>query len=129
MYAIAAMSVMSVTLAFAGLYGLVASSVSQRTREIGIRMAVGADQGTVLRMVLGQGLRVTVIGLGVGLVLTVGADQALRAAFSGGNPNGERGIIEYLRVIAAMLAVTGLAAYLPARRAARIEPTRALRYE
>jgi putative ABC transport system permease protein len=129
MYAIAAMAVMSVTLAFAGLYGLVASSVSQRTREIGIRMAVGADQRRVLRMVLGQGLRVTLIGLAVGLVLTLGADQALRAAFAGGNPDGERGLLEYIRVIAAMLAVTGLAAYLPARRAARIAPTRALRYE
>jgi ABC-type antimicrobial peptide transport system permease subunit len=80
-------------------------------------------------MVLGQALRVTLIGLGLGIVLTFGAEQALRAAFSGGNPGGERDVIEWLRVIAAMLVVTGLAAYLPARRAARIEPTRALRYE
>ncbi len=71
MYAVAAMGVMSVTLAFVGLYGLVASSVSQRTREIGIRMAVGADQRRVLRMVLGQGLRVTVIGVGLGLAADV----------------------------------------------------------
>jgi predicted permease len=127
-YAIAAMGVMSVTLAFAGIYGLVASNVSQRAREIGIRMAVGADRRRVLRMVLGQGLRVTVIGLSLGLLLTFGADQAMRAAFPGGNSGG-RNLIEYVRVIAAMLLVTGLAAYLPARRAARIEPTRALRYE
>jgi ABC-type antimicrobial peptide transport system permease subunit len=80
-------------------------------------------------MVLGQALRVTLIGLGLGIVLTFGAEQAMRAAFSGGNPGGERDLIEWLRVIAAMLVVTGLAAYLPARRAARIEPTRALRYE
>ena len=129
MYAVAAMGVMSVTLAFVGLYGLVASSVSQRTREIGIRMAVGADQRRVLRMVLGQGLRVTVIGVGLGLLLTFGADQALRAAFPGGNAGAGRELIEYVRVIAAMLTITGLAAYLPARRAARIEPTRALRHE
>jgi predicted permease len=127
-YAIAAMGVMSVTLAFAGIYGLVASNVSRRAREIGIRMAVGANRARVLRMVLGQGMRVTLIGLGVGLLLTFGADQVMRAAFPGGNDGG-RGLIEYLFVVAVMLVVTGLAAYLPARRAARIEPTRALRYE
>jgi hypothetical protein len=129
LYAIAAMGGMSMMLAFTGLYGLVASNVSQRTREIGIRMAIGADRSRVLKMVLGQALRVTLIGLGLGIVLTFGAEQAMRAAFSGGNPGGERDLIEWLRVIAAMLVVTGLAAYLPARRAARIEPTRALRYE
>jgi putative ABC transport system permease protein len=129
MYAISAMGVMSLTLAFVGLYGLVASNVSRRTREIGIRMAIGADRSKVLRMVLGQGIRVIVIGLGLGLALTVGANQAMRAVFPGGNPNAERDLIEWLLVLAVMLAVTGLAAYLPARRAARIEPTRALRYE
>jgi predicted permease len=129
LYAIAAMGVMSATLAFTGLYGLVSSNVSQRTREIGIRMAIGADRRRVLKMVLGQGVRVTLIGVGIGVVLTFGAEQAMRAAFSGGNPGGERDFIEWLRVIAAMLVVTGLAAYLPARRAAKIEPTRALRYE
>jgi putative ABC transport system permease protein len=129
MYAIVAMSVMSVTLAFAGIYGLVASNVAQRTREIGLRMAVGADRRRVIRMVLGQAFRVTLIGLAMGLLLTVGADLAMRAAFPGGNADRGRELIEYVRVIAAMLLVTGLAAYLPARRAARIEPTQALRYE
>jgi predicted permease len=126
--AVAAMGVMSVTLAFAGIYGLVASNVSQRTREIGLRMAVGADRGRVLKLVMSQGFRVTLIGLGLGLLLTIGADQAMRAAFPGGNGAAAgRDLIEYARVLVAMLLVTGLAAYLPARRAARIEPTRALR--
>jgi ABC-type antimicrobial peptide transport system permease subunit len=107
----------------------VASNVSRRTREIGIRMAIGADRSKVLRMVLGQGIRVTVIGLGLGFALTFGADQAMRAAFPGGSSGSERELIEWVLVFALMLAVTGLAAYLPARRAARIEPTRALRYE
>jgi ABC-type antimicrobial peptide transport system permease subunit len=107
----------------------VASNVSQRTREIGIRMAIGADRSKVLRMVVGHGLRLAIIGIIVGFVLTLGAEQAMRAAFPGGNPSAERDVIEWVRVIAAMLAITGLAAYLPARRAARIEPTRALRYE
>ena len=129
MYAVVAMSLMSVTLAFAGIYGLVASNVALRTREIGLRMAVGADRRRVIRMVLSQALRVTLVGLVVGLLLTFGADQALRAAFPGGNGGRGRELIEYVQVIVAMLLVTGLAAYLPARRAARIEPTQALRYE
>jgi putative ABC transport system permease protein len=129
LYAIAAMGVMSLTLVFAGIYALVASNVSQRTREIGLRMAVGADRRRVLRLVLGQAFRVTLVGLVLGLLLTLGVEQAMRAAFPGGNGGGGRELIEYVRVIAAMLLVTGLAAYLPARRAARIEPTEALRYE
>jgi ABC-type antimicrobial peptide transport system permease subunit len=128
-YAIAAMGLMSLTLAFAGLYGLVSSSVSQRTREIGVRMAIGADRGKVLRMVLAQGARTTVIGLGVGIALTMAADQALRAAFPGGRTGAGRGLTEYVVVILAVLVVTSLATYLPARRASRIEPTRALRHE
>jgi putative ABC transport system permease protein len=128
-YAIAAMGVMSVTLAFAGIYGLVAANVSQRTHEIGLRMAIGADRRTVLRMVVGQAFRVTLIGLVLGLLLTFGADQGMRAAFPGGNGGAGRELIEYVRVIAVMLLVSGLAAYLPARRAVRIEPTQALRYE
>jgi predicted permease len=127
--AIAAMGVMGATLAFGGIYGLVASNVSQRTREIGLRIAVGADRRRVLRMVLGQAFRVTLIGLVVGLLLTVGAEHAMQAAFPSGGDAAGRALIEYVRVIAGMLLVTGLAAYLPARRAVRIEPTQALRYE
>jgi ABC-type antimicrobial peptide transport system permease subunit len=129
MYAIVAMSLMSVTLAFAGIYGLVASNVALRTREIGLRMAIGANRRRVIRMVLSQALRVTLIGLVIGLLLTFGVDQALQAAFPGGNEGRGRELVEYVRVILAMLLVTGLAAYLPALRAARIAPTEALRYE
>jgi predicted permease len=128
-YAIAAMGVMSLMLAFAGLYGLMSASVNQRTREIGLRMAIGADRGSVIRMVLAQGATMTAIGLGVGLALTVAADQALRAAFPGGNSGAGRSVTEYVGVIVAVLIVTGLATYLPARRASRIAPTNALRYE
>jgi predicted permease len=127
---IAAMGAMSLTLVFAGIYGLVASSVSQRTREIGLRMAVGADRAKVLRMVLGQAAGVTLVGLAVGLFLTFGAGQAMQAAFGGADDEGAgRNLIEYVRVAALMLVVTGLAAYLPARRAVRIDPMHALRYE
>ena len=124
--AIAAMGVMGVTLAFVGLYGLVATDVSRRSREIGIRMAVGASQGTVLRMMLTQGLRPAVVGLAVGLVLAVGVSRAMVAAFPGGGGD-QRGLLIWFEVTGAVLAITALAAYLPARRAARIDPTRALR--
>jgi predicted permease len=127
--AIAAMGAMSLTLVFAGIYGLVASSVSQRTREIGLRMAVGADRARVLRMVLGQAFRVTLFGLGLGLLLTIGVGQAMEAAFPSENEAAGRNLVEYVRVVAVMLLVTGLAAYLPARRATRIDPLHALRYE
>jgi predicted permease len=127
--AVAAMGVMSLTLVFAGIYGLVASSVSQRTREIGLRMAVGADRARVLRMVLGQAALVTLLGLGLGLLLTIGVGQAMEAAFPGGNNAPGRALVEYARVVLVMLLVTGLAAYLPARRATRIDPLHALRYE
>ena len=126
MRAIAAMGLMSVALAFVGLYGLVSYSVSQRTREVGIGMAVGATEGVILRMVLKQGLSLAAIGIVVGLILTVGADLAMRAAFPGGS-GGQRGPAEYAMTTVALLAITTLASYLPARRAARMQPTAALR--
>jgi hypothetical protein len=128
MRAIGAMGVIGVTLAFVGLYGLVASDVNRRTREIGIRMAVGATQGAVLGMVLGRGLRPAVIGLAIGLVLMVGVSKAMVAAFPGGG-GSDRGLAVWIWVTGGVLAVTALAAYLPARRAARVGPNHALRYE
>lgn len=128
MRAIAAMGIIGVTLAFVGLYGLVASDVNRRTREIGIRMAVGANRNAVLRMVLGRGLRPAVIGLAIGLVLMIGVSKAMVAAFPGGG-GSDRGLAVWFWVTGAVLAVTALAAYLPARRAARVGPSQALRYE
>ncbi len=81
---IGAMGMMGLGLAIAGLYGLVAYAASRRTKEIGIRMAIGADQSGVLRMVLGQGAGLAVAGLGVGLLASLGAGRAMAAAFPGG---------------------------------------------
>jgi len=128
MRAIGAMGIIGVTLAFVGLYGLVASDVSRRTREIGIRMAVGATRNAVLRMVLERGLRPAVIGLVIGVVLMIGVSRAMVAAVPGGG-GSERGLAIWFWVPGAVLAVTALAAYLPARRATRVGPSRALRYE
>jgi predicted permease len=124
---VAGMGAMGLGLAIVGLYGLVAYAASRRTREIGIRMAIGADRANVLRMVLRQGLVLALIGLAIGLVASVGAGQLLNAAFPG---EGNRRDFMALIVVAPMvLAVTFLAAYIPARRAARINPTEALRCE
>ena len=80
---VGAMGLMGLGLSIVGLYGLVAYSATRRTREIGIRMAIGATAPTVLRLVLRQGVALAVIGLAVGLVASVGAGRLLAAAFPG----------------------------------------------
>jgi predicted permease len=127
---VAAMGMMGLGLSIVGLYGLVAYGVARRTREIGIRMAIGADRSSVLRMVLRQGVILAGAGLGVGLLASVGARLALRAAFpGGGGDNRGFDVVAFLLVASAVLSATVFAAYVPARRASRINPTEALRYE
>jgi predicted permease len=124
---VAALGLMGLGLAIVGLYGLVAYAASRRTREIGIRMAIGADQAAVLRLVLGHGFMLAVVGLALGLVASLGAGRLLAAAFPTGN--NRQDVVSLLIVIPVVLAVTFLAAYIPARRASRINPTQALRHE
>ncbi len=124
---VASMGLMGLGLAIVGLYGLVAYAASRRTREIGIRMAIGADQRAVLRMVLGHGLVLAGVGLVVGLAASVGAGQLLAAAFPTGEDQQDLGAL--LIVIPIVLAVTFLAAYVPARRASHTSPMLALRHE
>jgi putative ABC transport system permease protein len=124
---VAAMGLMGLGLSIVGLYGLVAYAASRRTREIGIRMAIGATRQTVLRMVLRQGIMLALIGLVVGLFASVGAGELLRAAFPSGDD--QRDVVAVVLVAPVVLAVTFLAAYIPARRASRIDPMKALRYE
>src|SRR2546425_9736059 len=127
---ITSMGMMGLSLAIVGLYGLVAYAASRRTKEIGIRMAIGAGRSDVLRMVLRQGVVLAVGGLAVGLLLSVGADRALTAVFPGGaGGDGRTDFVPFLLVTSAVLVVTLLAAYVPARRASRVNPTEALRYE
>jgi putative ABC transport system permease protein len=123
---IAALGVIGLGLAIVGLYALVAYAASRRTREIGIRMAIGADRRAVLRMMLQQGIRLAVIGLVVGLPAGVAVQVALRAVFPA-QPDIDP--IPVLAVVPIVLAVTTLASYLPARRAANIDALRALRCE
>jgi predicted lysophospholipase L1 biosynthesis ABC-type transport system permease subunit len=127
---VAAMGVMGLALALVGLYGLVAYAATRRTKEIGIRMAIGASELTVIRMVLGQGLVLAMIGLAAGLVVSVGAGRALGAVFPGGaSGSGRADVAAYVMVAAAVFIVTLVAAYIPARRASRIDPIAALRCE
>jgi predicted permease len=125
--AVGAMGLMGLGLSIVGLYGLVAYAAGRRTREIGIRMAIGASRSTVLRMVLRQGIVLALVGLVVGLVASVGAGELLRAAFPSGN--NQRDVVALLLVVPIVLAVTFLAAYIPARRASRVNPMQALRYD
>ncbi len=124
---VAAMGIMGLVLSIVGLYGLVSYAATRRTREIGIRMAIGATRAGVLSMVLRQGLLLTLVGLAVGLVASIGAGQLLDAAFPSGDDRQD--IMALVLVAPVVLAVTMAAAYIPARRASRINPTEALRYE
>jgi putative ABC transport system permease protein len=126
---IAAMGTMGLALALVGLYGLVAYAVSRRTKEIGVRMALGADRLSVLGMVMKQGVLLSSAGLAIGLLASAVAGELLAASFVGPDAGGKRDFTSLLLVAGAVLAVTGLAAYLPARRASRIDPVNALRYE
>ena len=124
---VGAMGLMGLGLAIIGLYGLVAYAVGRRTREIGIRMAIGADRAAVVRMVLRQGLVLALVGLAIGVAASVGAGQLLQAAFPSGDDQAD--IITLLLVVPVVLAVTFVAAYLPARQASRVDPILALRNE
>jgi predicted permease len=125
--AVAAMGVMALILAVIGLYGLIAYSVGRRTREIGIRMAVGADRREVLQMILRQGLVLAVAGGVAGLALGIVAAHLVGSmfilSFGGTNP------ALFLTIMAPLLVIALIAAYVPARRASLIDPMRALREE
>jgi len=113
-------------LAIAGLYGVVAYNVSRRTREIGIRIAIGAGPADVLRLVMGKGLVLVGMGTAIGLAMGFAVERLMNAMlFNAGGVD----IVAYVIVVPSLFLVTMLAAYVPARRAARIAPTQALRYE
>jgi len=122
----AVMGLLGLLLATAGLYGVIAYSVSQRTREIGVRMALGADRASVMRLVLKDGVRIIAIGLAIGLVLSAAAARAMTPFLFGVSATDA---LIFAIVPLALGAVALLASYLPARRAAGTDPLTALRAE
>jgi ABC-type antimicrobial peptide transport system permease subunit len=117
---------LSMTLAAIGLFGLMSYSVSRRTNEIGIRMALGAQRTAVLRLVLRESLILVVVGLAIGLAFAVAVSRFVETLLFG---LGSTDILTIALAVLVMLLVSSFAGYLPARRASRVDPMVALRYD
>ena len=119
-------AVLALLLAAIGLYGTIAYGVSQRTREIGVRIALGARTGDVSTLILGGGVRLALAGLAIGLIGALASVRLLKGLLYGVSPTDP---IVFVAIPVVLIAVSVLASYLPARRAARVDPVIALRAE
>jgi len=113
-------------LAMAGVYGVMAYAVGQRSSEIGLRIALGATTGSLVRLILWQGVVLAVAGLGVGLVITAAGTRLLTSMLFQVQPNDS---LVYFDVTVLLGIVTIAAGYIPVRRAARIDPLTSIRQE
>jgi predicted permease len=123
------MGAIGMVLAMIGLYGLMAYSVSRRTREFGIRIAVGAEPKSVLGMVLKRGMLLAGVGIVLGVAGSIPIGSLLRGVFASQLTAAAESVAPYAIVVPALVALTLFAAYMPARRAARTDPLRALRQD
>jgi len=121
-----AFAVVAILLSAVGLYSVMAYVVSQRTREVGIRMALGANRGDVMRMITRQGMRLAAIGVGIGLLLSLALAQVLSSLLIGVSGYD---VMTFILVPVLLSVVALVACYLPARRATKVDPLVALRYE
>jgi putative ABC transport system permease protein len=119
-------AVLSLFLAALGIYGVMAYSVAARKQEFGIRLALGAAGDNLVSLVLGQGMKLTLLGLAIGLAAAFGITSLMSSILYQVSPTDAPTFTLFSLIL---LVVAALACYLPARRASRIEPTRALRYE
>jgi len=118
--------VLGLVLASLGLYGVIAYVVSQRTHEIGVRMALGAQRGHIFQMIIGQGMKLTAIGVALGLAVSFFMTQAITVMLYGISPTDA---LTFTLVPLALALVAAVACFVPARRAAAVHPMVALRYE
>lgn len=121
-----AFGVIALTLAVIGLYGVVAFMVGRRTQEIGVRIALGAERGSILRMVLRSGISLAALGLVIGTVAAFMVTPVMGDVLLGINP---RDPAVFIGIVVALVTATLAASWIPARRATRIDPMVALRYE
>jgi putative ABC transport system permease protein len=117
---------MALFLGIVGLYGVIAYSASQRRREIGVRMALGAGKSEILKLVTGEGIKLALIGVAIGLVGALGLTRFLSGLLYGVKPGDPATLIA---VSALLLAIAFIASYIPARQAAKGDPMAALRHE
>ena len=126
MLLLALFAALALILAAVGIYGLMAYSVSQRTHEIGVRLAIGAQRRDVLRLVLRDGARLTLVGIAIGIIAALALTRLMASLLFEVTPTDPATFAS----VALLLAVVALAAcYIPARRAARVDPMVALRYD
>jgi putative ABC transport system permease protein len=123
---IGAFAAIALTLSVVGIYGITAYSVAQRTREIGIRIALGAQRGELLGLLLRQGMLLVVCGVIAGVIASVALTRFLATMLFDVQPTDR---LTFAGVVLLLVVVSAVACFLPARRAMRVDPIIALRYE